>query len=339
MAKGFILGQEPKIPEIDAYTKQETLTNDTVSMFGLSYPQIPDSIFSFIGKYNLYWWKRRTNTVVEGVQYNKIRLSDMGFFKNSSTVSYSSSVSSEDGIMVLSGNVSTISTSTSVSTLNNTLRGKYFKGNVAQDATGSNNGIYCFTSGSPIKNNLYDFGFNFGWDYNTMYTVNIEYSKTGSVGEWEYIYSNSESTYPKSGIKDGYEYIFLGRPFNNMRQGVNIEIGSWIGYGKKGQSNPNSIAVSFPPKIIALFREDGNIINGTLDSQHKTWVAINYIPAMSTSYVRESFCSSVDYSSSNIYYGYGKRSEDGKTITWYHESNSYLQWNSLGSKYYWVAIG
>lgn len=44
-------------PQVDAYTKSETLTNNTSQMFRIN-NGTPDQILQYLGKYCQYWWKR-----------------------------------------------------------------------------------------------------------------------------------------------------------------------------------------------------------------------------------------------------------------------------------------
>lgn len=47
-------------------------------------------------------------------------------------------------------------------------------------------------------------------------------------GEWEYLYSLNRNAYPNSGIQDGYEYEYLGVPYQQMSQTPNgILIGTF----------------------------------------------------------------------------------------------------------------
>jgi hypothetical protein len=44
-------------------------------------------------------------------------------------------------------------------------------------------------------------------------------------------------------------------------------------------------------------------------------------------------------SGSNYDYHYAKKSDDGKTIYWYHAYISDYQWNKANTDYYYFAIG
>ena len=48
-----------------AYTKAETLSDTTKTVFGLNSSAVPDDALSFIGKYNQHWWLRRSTTTGE----------------------------------------------------------------------------------------------------------------------------------------------------------------------------------------------------------------------------------------------------------------------------------
>ena len=81
-------------------------------------------------------------------------------------------------------------------------------------------------------------------------TVSTEY--TEEIGDWEYIQSSDRSAYPDSGEQDGYEYQYLGVPFENLPGAPKIETGSYIGTGSYGVSNKNKITCSFKPEIVIV---------------------------------------------------------------------------------------
>lgn len=73
----------------------------------------------------------------------------------------------------------------------------------------------------------------------------------------EYVLSDNRDTYPDSGIENGYEYQYLGIPFENAREASKIVTGSYTGTGQYGSANPNSLTFDFEPKIVFILT-DGN---------------------------------------------------------------------------------
>lgn len=151
------------------------------------------------------------------------------------------------------------------------------------------------------------------------------------AGEWEYVHSPDRSAYPDSGTDDdGTEWQFLGAPFENARGAVNVKFGSYIGTGTYGKSDPTSLTFDFAPRFIALFRYSGELALSTTVSTKAVGVT-----APLTTEFQKSVCF-VAYINSK--YTYMKKSEDGKTLTWYSEYNASYQWNSADTHYY-LAIG
>lgn len=77
------------------------------------------------------------------------------------------------------------------------------------------------------------------------------------AGDWEYVQASTRSAYPDSGTQDGYEYEYLGIPFDNAVTAPKIETGSYVGTGTYGASNPNTLTFGFTPKVVIIS------INGT----------------------------------------------------------------------------
>lgn len=49
------------------FNKNQILTTPTAAQFGLDSNAVPNDVFSFIGKYNEYWWKRVASSAIEYV--------------------------------------------------------------------------------------------------------------------------------------------------------------------------------------------------------------------------------------------------------------------------------
>ena len=47
-------------------------------------------------------------------------------------------------------------------------------------------------------------------------------SVSTEISDWEYVFSDSRNAYPDFGEKDGYEYQYLGVPFENARESTKI---------------------------------------------------------------------------------------------------------------------
>ena len=109
---------------------------------------------------------------------------------------------------------------------------------------------------------------------------------------------------------------------------LHMESGSYVGTGTKGYSNPNSLTFPFAPKIIWC-------ADAPTDFGNSSYVSSIFTGVLTTEYQR--------YTGfgwrSDIY---GKKSSDGKTITWYYggsSSDANYQFNYSGRTYYYTAIG
>ena len=129
---------------------------------------------------------------------------------------------------------------------------------------------------------------------------------------------------------------------NNMSASSKVEIKSYDGSGKSGASNPCSVTFSFVPKMVMML--------GWTQGENKHQISIN---GMGYDYCHNFIlCDLLTTSFSSlagfIYYGsatdipdrYSKKSDDGKTISWYvNTSDAGTQLNKSGNTYYLLAIG
>lgn len=215
----------------------------------------------------------------------------------------------KDGIVVLSNPGVKLMDSSSLPTIIYELRGCFFK------ATGQLSEDYEPTNVAATNATISASGGN----YNIMaYTASQYYSTTTKPAEWQYVQSKDRDAYPDSGEQDNYEYVYLGIPFDNAVEPAKVEVGSYTGTGTYGTSNPNSITCS--SKIIAL------LMIGTIMSD--SYLQSVYMKSVTTSYASNG----LGYSS------FGKKSEDGKTYSWYSTSSASGQFNESGKEFYYLAI-
>ena len=100
-----------------------------------------------------------------------------------------------------------------------------------------------------------------------------------------------------------------------------IEIGSYVGTGTYGESNPNSITCSFAPKFIWIYGEK---------SYSESTASLNFYSVESLNILKPDSLTT-EFSRKNgfvrrsgnwntldlIEYTYAKKSNDGKTVSWY----------------------
>ena len=159
------------------------------------------------------------------------------------------------------------------------------------------------------------------------------------VGDWEYIRSSNRSAYPDSGVQDGYEYQYLGVPFENLLYISKIETGSYIGTGKYGKSNPNTLTFEFAPKIVFLTNLHSNVDTSIGPYGTPQMIDISFLKNYaSNSYINYIGFGLSSYSEGGAHYFYSKWEPSTNTLYWYNERYS-VQCNEAGGIYYYIAIG
>lgn len=125
--------------------------------------------------------------------------------------------------------------------------------------------------------------------------------------------------------------------------GAKIATGSYVGTGTYGSSNPCSLTFDFEPLVVWIYAY-GNSSNfsNTHDSKYGTAKVIIPTSVLTTSWA---------YGKSFLAPGasvtpWGKKSADGKTITWCSGGmspdsggNAEAQFNSSSYTYYYIAFG
>ena len=136
--------------------------------------------------------------------------------------------------------------------------------------------------------------------------VGIPLSKDSTI---TYLTSTDRNAYTE-GTVDSTTIAYLGQIGNRAR----IEVGSYVGTGTYGSSNPNSLTFGFEPKII-LFDNAG------------AWPFIN--PKQTSIYdligTTDSFVVNISW--------------NGKSVSWYSDKNQSYQLNKKGETYHYIAIG
>ena len=121
-----------------------------------------------------------------------------------------------------------------------------------------------------------------------------------------------------------------------------IATGTYVGTGTYGADNPNSLTFDFVPKAVFII--------GTKDSDgvHHAYMfgydtggnglsqqTAMYYDLLTTNYV-ESVGFGIPYGSGKSHFG--KRSNDGKTFSWYADYSSSYQFNDAGTTFYYMAL-
>lgn len=136
-------------------------------------------------------------------------------------------------------------------------------------------------------------------------------------------------------IPAGTTIEYLGKLGDKAR----VQVVSYVGTGTYGSSNPCSLTFDFPPKIVIFI--DYIHTSGTSRGNHYVNNYSNIYYEM-TRMTTEKLTG--DYTQNNGFGGYssqlyGKKTNGGKTITWYAQSDSDYQGNSAGFIYTYLGIG
>lgn len=119
---------------------------------------------------------------------------------------------------------------------------------------------------------------------------------------------------------DGYEYEYMGVPFDKLPTAGAVEIGSYAGTGTYGQNNPNTLTFSKKPKLIIL----GPTNTGSSVTSGGNDCIILF--EITTSFGSGS-------SDSVNYISYSEN-----TMSWYNDKSATHQQNYQGYKYYYIVI-
>lgn len=121
--------------------------------------------------------------------------------------------------------------------------------------------------------------------------------------------------------------------------GSRVILGSYVGTGKSGESNPNQITLAEPFKILCIYGRQYTDLYESIDASGSGSVS-NIIPSsiIPTEYTRGFGF----FYSNNSRDSYGKKSADGKTFSWYFGLSptgaANVQFNTSGVVYHYYAI-
>ena len=303
---------------VDVYNKDETCADQTLDLFNC---ETPNNIFEQIGG---HWWKRR---IEESGIYTRETIEKkpkIAFTTSGLTVYYADSYEAKDGVFTLvnPSSASLDLTSNSMNNVQALIRGKYFMLRLSKGAE-MYRGYYDDTKFTSITVESGDLTIY----YVTGYTASAEPYTT--IGEYEYVHSTERNKYPDSGMDGNFAYSYLGIPFANARETINIAIGSYKGTDTFGANNPNIIPCEFTPKIIILVCKHGKSPDGFVDDDYKN---INNSLAFWT--LTDEFKQFRDWQ--NNYDGYGRR--NGNAYEWYSRTAA-LQYNESNYTYEYIILG
>lgn len=255
------------------FTSEQTLTSNTKTLYGLGTDAVPDDVFAWLGKYNQYWWKQRVYVESSGYEEKQTAASDSIYLQYTSstttprTIEYADSIAIDQSTGAVSlKNPSTVKASyqSSASTLKNLLAGKY----ITNAHTSPSKIFYIKTDiGTSASSTVGQLSVSYVDDYYYvritalgLLEITSQTVDTSTIGDWSYLQSSNRNAYPDSGITDGYEYQYLGKPYENFLEGnAKIRKGSYTGtgtYGKSANEYSNSIYIDFNPSIVLISKPD-----------------------------------------------------------------------------------
>lgn len=121
-------------------------------------------------------------------------------------------------------------------------------------------------------------------------------------------------------IPAGTTIEYLGKLGDKAR----VQVVSYVGTGTYGEDNPCSITAGFKIKAAIMM--------------------YHYIPSsgslfMISDELSTNYTADIGFSEANANYSWGKKSADGKTLSWYGTRSASGQFNNSGYKYYVLCIG
>lgn len=159
-----------------------------------------DLIKAEYGKYGLHWWKRRTSATAPQQTLGASREQGMNY--HGETYAYASSITCNADKTISLNSPTTKKLSYSTKSQASVLVGKYY-------AINNSNNKYSTVwkcSGGPK---------DYGSDGYKMTVQDVTVKNVTTVGEWAGVQSELRNAYPDSGVSGGYEYEYLGIPYNN----------------------------------------------------------------------------------------------------------------------------
>lgn len=301
----------------DPLNKATLLKDATAALFGLGTDAVPDDVLAFLGKYNQYWWRRRINTVGWTVKTSEQSVNSVWESHNDAdgNIEYSSEIDISDGGVVSLKNPSFASFNRNRYSDLNVVKGKYWTCDTVslEDA-----GILYTPSNAPNAKLR---------SYSDYYAIEMQYGKvtseyTGSIGEWEYLWSPDRNTYPDSGISESYEYQFLGIPLSNAATAPKISSGYFVGTGTHNKSNPNSLKFDFKPAFVIVQPERDFSLEILVMLYGVTATGMNTGSGLASAQVQITW--------------------EHTTVSWYHDGeagDSGSPTDDEGTKYYYFAVG
>lgn len=169
------------------------------------------------------------------------------------------------------------------------------------------------------------------------YKVYISGKRVKGGSSVSYPTSTNRNDYPDVPDSSATQYTYLGMIGGHAW----AQVLSYVGTGTYGDGNPCSLTADFPIKMAMIIGYRSSYEDETKDT------IMMYSSESSASHVMLGDVLSDAYTANNGFtYGkyayknsYGKKSNGGKTISWYHTKDAKYQVNESGYTYYFLAVG
>lgn len=327
--------------------KATLLKDATAALFGLTNTAVPDDVLSWLGKYNQHWWSRTVLTARTGYREVQTQYSDGGVYlwkQVTGTIQYASSITiNQTTGMISLVNPQSIYVSTDqfktvdqINAITALLDGKYALGLFKANSGGNyvqTSDVFYVPAGTKWDWNYSD---ELGYYYmvfpdshhgDPKYYLNLVTTQifNHEPGAKDIVWSTDRNAYPDSGESDGYEWQYLGVPFDNAVTAPKIVTGSYIGTGKYGTSNKNTLTFDSEPKMVFV---TGETLDGSNAEISTAWAIFTQTDIMGYGRLNSSF----GYTGTLF-----MTPNWSKTLEWWSTSAS-LQGNVSGTKYRYIAI-
>lgn len=310
----------------DPLNKATLLKDATAALFGLGTDAVPDDALAYLGKYAQHWWKRWPARYEE----NKVSASsNLSAVVSSNTpentnIMYSEKILIDDSGKISLQDAKSVPFTGDFLALKNSLISIGSSIYITGMAQVSDESVYFIEVAAWQRQD--------SWVYlDEAYFKLVESILKSNPSDYSFVNDNSQNAYPDSGVLDGYEYEYLGIPFDNAATAPKIATGSYVGTGKYGKDNPNSLTFEFPVKFVVIYASNSS--NPTSDS---AMFSVTFSPDFS--FGKTDSISWHSGSSSKAINGIDW-SNGNRTLSFYSNRSAGMQLNLSDKTYYYYAFG
>ena len=244
----------------DFLNKENLLTDEVCDICGLDTTAVPNDALKTLGRFNSglgndYLWRKLKKTYEYSIERvdSQVVLCDGRWSSDSVELRYASSVYVDPETLSVSlQDPQVVTVSYDNYTACNVVIGKFVEINTK--GTGDNGRIVLVPESSQITRG-YQSSYVYPYFVQASETSILKNFGTVSTEYFGYVNSNNPSEYPEMD-EDGYNYV----PFGTIGGMAKIVCGSYVGNGKYGEDNPNSLL--FGSDIAILIVGVANSVSG-----------------------------------------------------------------------------